>query len=564
MIYMVDQQRIRWCIWFSLVCSSPVEASFTDDLAIGNAKALALGHAVTADPPGIDSIHFNPAGLARLKARQFLVKFVAGDFSATTYFGEYGDYQQKILDDAAQFFLDADGNLSEEGKLFLYDEAYGQKSETAGPTVMTPGKGMQDKSSAFGATGGASYNAPDSLFTFATSVYTPMMMGAHKEDDDPGRFFQQRSAFALLTYFSPSVGYEFSDTLSIGMAINLSYAGMGLEMPVRAPNDGLFLIPTPYVSGLLCNENGEPQFAELDLCTSIPPYTQITTLKFEASQNDAIGFNLGLLWSPKSWFTLGLSYNSGVKVKLDGEYDFPVNPPFEAFLVTFMGGEVWNTVVQATDALGFRLPSQAELLAQGSGEIKISYEIPQRFNAGISLNLTPKWSYNFDIKWTEWSTFSDISLQFDKDIPLLALGNLVDTVGTGGAKGIKPNAVIYRLGLRDVAYWSMGTEYKATNNFSFRAGLQYRPSAVRNDSPNATVTLSEGYLYSLGGSYLFRNKSQIDFTFGYLQSEQFYPACTAVGNDCDPVDVTYAPFQGEDIQTEVTFLLFELSYSKYF
>src|ERR1035437_8354599 len=28
--------------------------------------AMSLGNAVTADPPGIESIHFNPAGLARM------------------------------------------------------------------------------------------------------------------------------------------------------------------------------------------------------------------------------------------------------------------------------------------------------------------------------------------------------------------------------------------------------------------------------------------------------------------------------------------------------------------
>ena len=44
-------------------------AVLAENLTIGNAKALALGHAVTADPPGIDAIHFNPAGLAKIKGR---------------------------------------------------------------------------------------------------------------------------------------------------------------------------------------------------------------------------------------------------------------------------------------------------------------------------------------------------------------------------------------------------------------------------------------------------------------------------------------------------------------
>lgn len=46
--------------------ATPASAVLTDSLTIGNAKAISLGHAVTADPPGIDAIHFNPAGLADL------------------------------------------------------------------------------------------------------------------------------------------------------------------------------------------------------------------------------------------------------------------------------------------------------------------------------------------------------------------------------------------------------------------------------------------------------------------------------------------------------------------
>ena len=30
-------------------------------------RSLSLGNAVTADPPGINSIHFNPAGLTKIK-----------------------------------------------------------------------------------------------------------------------------------------------------------------------------------------------------------------------------------------------------------------------------------------------------------------------------------------------------------------------------------------------------------------------------------------------------------------------------------------------------------------
>ncbi len=49
-----------------------------NDLTIGNPKAMALGNAVTADETGIDSVHYNPAALTRMKGRQATVKLLTG------------------------------------------------------------------------------------------------------------------------------------------------------------------------------------------------------------------------------------------------------------------------------------------------------------------------------------------------------------------------------------------------------------------------------------------------------------------------------------------------------
>lgn len=57
---------------------SPAHAQMFQNITLGDPKALALGNAVTADPPGIDAIHFNPAGLARLKGRHKNYKLLTG------------------------------------------------------------------------------------------------------------------------------------------------------------------------------------------------------------------------------------------------------------------------------------------------------------------------------------------------------------------------------------------------------------------------------------------------------------------------------------------------------
>ena len=55
----------------TLLLPTQSHAQLAQNIFIGNPKALALGNAVTADPPGIDAIHFNPAGLAKLLVSKY-------------------------------------------------------------------------------------------------------------------------------------------------------------------------------------------------------------------------------------------------------------------------------------------------------------------------------------------------------------------------------------------------------------------------------------------------------------------------------------------------------------
>src|SRR5690554_8010988 len=56
--------------------SCGVQAQMTQNLTL-HPKALALGNAVTADPPGLMSIHYNPAGLTKLDGRQLEVNMLS-------------------------------------------------------------------------------------------------------------------------------------------------------------------------------------------------------------------------------------------------------------------------------------------------------------------------------------------------------------------------------------------------------------------------------------------------------------------------------------------------------
>ena len=75
-------------IWIVLFCIHiEAQGAIVENLTMGNAKALSLGNAVTADPPGVDSIHYNPAGLAKLRGRQYNLKVLAASMTFGVEFG---------------------------------------------------------------------------------------------------------------------------------------------------------------------------------------------------------------------------------------------------------------------------------------------------------------------------------------------------------------------------------------------------------------------------------------------------------------------------------------------
>ncbi|MBV1920492.1 MAG: outer membrane protein transport protein, partial [Pseudomonadales bacterium] len=347
-------------VWAAILPSTS-HAVLTDNLGIGNAKAISLGHAVTADPPGIDSIHFNPAGLAKLKGRQRQVKVITGSFAIEMEMGDYNSDRYQLLDLVDKGIIDQ-GLVLPEG--FLFDESKNSTSQTEGASMMMPLFGLTDLPVLLFPLGGASYSAPESNITFGTNVYTPMAMGFYRADDDPGRFIGQRMSFMMLTYFSPSIAIQVTDEFSVGASINFNYVGVGLELPFRSPHAGILALAG--VQDLTGCGSGDALFN--DFCGVLNPYDVIGTLTFEVEKELTFGFNIGFLWEPTPWAAFGVVYQSAVGMDMEGDYQW-VN---EQGWVDFIG-PLANPVAAEGESLSVaQLASQAAIGVIGITGEKVS------------------------------------------------------------------------------------------------------------------------------------------------------------------------------------------------
>ena len=245
-------------LWFN-----NVNAQLMQNLSIGNPKALSLGHAVTADPPGIDSIHFNPAGLAKIRGRQQSVKLLVAHMSFMSKTGEQQNTQ--AVREAFDTFNDAAlGQDPSATRISFPEDDQAKKSATATQPMLTlPFAGMRKVPVILAPFGGVAVEIPSQNWMFGTAVYTPMGIGFSRDrEDDPGSYQGYETALTRLTYFSPTVAAQVTNTLAIGFGVNFSWQGFGINTKFRAPDQTIIFLNrsenalAPILTGESAAEDG--------------------------------------------------------------------------------------------------------------------------------------------------------------------------------------------------------------------------------------------------------------------------------------------------------------------
>lgn len=536
----------------ALTIALPGYAVVADSLTLGNAKAISLGNAVTADPPGIDSIHFNPAGLARIKGRKSQIKVVAADFTVEMKIGDYVDARQEELE-----AMEATG-LFEEG--YFYDEALNTTSVTEGASLMLPFVGMTDLPAIVAPLGGASYSPPGKDFTVGTNVYSPMMVGFYRAEDDPGRFIGERMSLMHLVYFSPSFGVNITDEFSLGAALTFNYVGVGMDLPIRAPHAGQIFLGNLQSQCPIAEADAFIGFQDVatQLCEGerLGLYNQLAYLEFEVENELVPGFNVGVLWSPTGWLTLGATYIASFPMNMDGWFTWTNGDNWNGFLEPLLQqNQNGVSLAGQLDALlrlaGFSFP-QGEAVTEG--EAKIAMDMPEQYMLGASLQLTPNFKLNVDYKFAGWSAWQVLEVEFSEPVDFLRLAEIIQPDLAGKQR------IAFPLGLEDTWNWAVGVEYQYSENMVLRFGVEDRPTSLPSDGLTPLLPLGDGTLYGAGFGMKLASGAVIDFGVGYLTASLNMPGGTAeVGNSLDPWKLIYSPYAGSDLEVEMEAFMIEFS-----
>ena len=486
---------------FTLICltcgSEFAFATFNEQLAIST-KAIALANAVTANPPGVMSLHYNPAGLSLLGEGKIL------DLGTTMiHLVKKSSFKQAegfpgFMDTFKDDPLDGTSGTNTNGVMYLpgYNDTI--------PVLTAPAVGV-------------SFRKKNSPWTFAVGQYAPFAVGLeHGNSDDPARFGGKKVYQQHLIYLSPGASYQINDKLSVGVSVGMGQTAMGANVDMRAPSEILALTK---VLGDATKDGFLPILSDSTFTTpwfggGISPYEQIASFDMNLRSDFAPNYNIGLLWQPKWFFSFGICYQSPIKAHLHGKYKFKYSESWQR-LAAWNGKGVnmpWTVLSPPQVAKIFNLPDKA--IPEQSGTVFSDIEFPQRVQMGIKISPVRPLRIMFDVSWADWSVVKEDRFVFDQDIQLLQFVKMSGYAGGDDSMVIKRN-------MKDTIHWSVGAELQLLDWLCLRAGYEKRPSSVQDNLYDLMYALPDLNVYGTGIGMKFKNGLVIDLAASYVVNESY-------------------------------------------
>lgn len=460
------------------------QAAMHEQLAICN-QSIAMSNAMTAYPPGVMAVHFNPAGLTKLRGKQLDLGLHYPDLSFTSRWEAPPNYA---------------GFLS-----YRNDPVIGLEDTTSGGAIILPFNGPVSNFLA-GPTTGFSYNPPGERWTAAFAVYAPYAAGFERAQG-PGVYGGQFLGQQRLV-MGPAVGYKLTDTISVGASIGMGTAAMGLRMAFRAPHDLVAL------TGLLGDiTQGLDDVITLGLIPfplfggGLDPFEGIGNVEAaDLQDNFNYSYNLGVLWEPSDRFAAGLCYQSESEAKFSGNYRIDYGQRWQNMMNWLVANQILEVI---TKALG--LPTEGGVL-QETGRSTLMFTFPRRIQAGIMVRPIKRLVLTMDVNWTDWSVENANVFRFDQSIQLLQVARLLGYPQPA-------NTLVFNRELVDTVHFSFGMELALTKWLRMRAGYEDRPTSVRENLRDMTFGLPDMKVHSFGLAADVTRDTTLEFAFAYIKGE---------------------------------------------
>ncbi|KHJ49772.1 Long-chain fatty acid transport protein [Vreelandella venusta] len=262
---------------------------------------------------------------------------------------------------------------------------------------------------------------------FGFGVYAPFGSKTDYEDSFQGRYFGDYTEVRVVSA-QPTVSYRFNDQWSVGAGV--TYNRVDGELRRQLP------------SGVGFN-------AATDIDSRVE------------GDDDAWGYNLGVIYQPVPETTFGLTYRSKVDYTLEG---------------SFVARDPAGNVVRADDSATLDLTT------------------PETINFSLTQQMSDRLKLMFGTSWVRWSRFDQILVQ----------GGQGDTITR--EQQDYSNAWAF----------ATGGEYQLTPQLALRAGVTLDFTPTSDEFRSVRIPSDDRRIFSIGAGWSPTPDLTLDFAYSYL------------------------------------------------
>lgn len=257
-------------------------------------------------------------------------------------------------------------------------------------------------------------------WSFGLGVYAPFGLITDYSDDFLGRYFGNYSEVEVITA-QPTLSYRFNDKFAVGVGV--TYNSISGELESKTPNP---VNPTVDGDGTV-NVDGD---------------------------DEAWGYNIGMIYRPIESTTLGLTYRSKVDYTLDGDIE---------------ASQVFGGVNPGTGAPVF---------VDGKGDASLDITLPETIDFSVTHRLTDRWTLMGGLTYVRWSRFDELVVDNELGLP-----------------------VEEQQDYEDVWQYAIGASYQVNSQWVLRSGLAYDESPIRDSVRTVRVPSADRTIVSIGAGW---------------------------------------------------------------
>jgi long-chain fatty acid transport protein len=318
-------------------------------------------------------------------------------------------------------------------------------------------------------------------WAFGIGVNVPFGLKTKYDSDWIGRFQAIESKLDTINV-NPSLSWKPTDNFTVGAGVNwqrikatltkdVNYAGTIATAAQLAAAGGV--IPPASVAPIVGAYAGSTSFVKVH------------------GDDNAWGWDIGVLWEIDSSTRIGATYRSSIKYTITGPVEF-TNPGIPSSLPAPLVpvATALSTCINTGAGCPIPLPPP---LPFNNGDVSVSIKVPSTTNVSF-FKAIDRWDWMADLQFTNWSSIQNLTI-------------------------VRSNGVVLQSepeNFKNTWRGSIGANYHYSDQWMFRGGIAYDETPVNNTDRTPRLPDNNRTWFSIGAQYKFNAQTWLDFGYTYI------------------------------------------------